>query len=121
MEPTPEILWKTEWIELPGPGVRMKFRRDTTGFYEREGVPGTRLVRDNILYRLEGNMLQLKFAHARLWMEVGIALAGGDATADARVGARQITLDFDPYAWLFEERKTSALVLHSDSGAALLG
>ena len=121
MELTTETLWKTEWIERPVAGVRMKFRRDGTGFYEREGAPGTRLTRDNLLFRLEGNVLHLKFAHARLWTEVGVTHSQGDALPGERFGEKQLTLDHDPYARVFEERKTPPLVLFSDSGAALLG
>jgi hypothetical protein len=121
MELTTEILWKTEWIELPKPGVRMKFRRDSTGFYEREGAISTQLTRDNYLYRLEGTVLHLKFSHAREWLQVGIKLEEGHALPGERFAERQITLDHDPYAWHFEERKTPPLRLASDAGAALLG
>lgn len=108
-------LIRFEWVEQPGPGVRMKLRRDGTGFYEREGE---RFVRDNLLYEVEETGLRLKFAHAREWTRVGARLAPG--SGKDRFGAWSLVLDRDPYVAVFEERTTGALALVSDVGAALL-
>lgn len=116
-----QTLTRFEWVQQPEPGVRMKFRKDGTGYYEREGAAGTRFTHDNLLYRLEEKTLHLKFAHARQWMQIGIEMAEGSANEQERLGRMTLTLAHDPYVALFEERLTQALVLLSDSGAALLG
>jgi len=121
MSTPPVPVTQYEWIEQPGLGVRLKFRKDTTGFYEREGAPGTRPVRDNFLYRVEGDRLALKFAHAREWTDVGVTFRAGPASAEARVGRWLLILEHDPYARLFEERESGPVNLVSDSGAALAG
>lgn len=114
-------LTQAEWVEHPGPGVRFKFRRDGSGFYEREGASAADFKRDNLLWKIDGDQLHLKFAHAREWTTVGAHLAPGDAPAASRLGRWTLVLANDPYAALFEERATPALTLISDSGAALAG
>jgi hypothetical protein len=119
MAASPETLVRYEWVEPTGSGVRFKFRREGTGFYEREGAPGTRLIRDNFLYKLEDSTLHLKFAHARQWTTVGVELSEGAAAAESRLGRFALALRHDPYARAIEDRPSAALSLVSDSGAAL--
>ncbi len=114
-----ETLTRYEWVDPAGPGVRLKFRKDGTGYYEREGAPGTRLLRDNFLFRLEGGTLHLKFAHAREWTTVGVELKEGTAAADSRLGRFTLALLHDPYAQAIEDRPSTTVSLVSDSGAAL--
>jgi hypothetical protein len=115
------LLTKFEWVEHPIARVRMKFRRDSTGFYEREASDTARFVRDNLLYRVEETVLHIKFARARGWTQVGIAWREGRVPPDARIGKWEILIERDPYAWMMEEHETPSLLLYSDSGAALLG
>jgi hypothetical protein len=114
-------LTQAEWVEHPGPGVRFKFRRNGTGFYEREGASPASFRRDNLLWKVEGEQLYLKFAHAREWTAVGAQLSPGDALPAPRFGKWMLVLAFDPYAAVFEERETAPLALVSDTGAALAG
>ncbi len=114
-------LLQFEWAQQPEPGVRMKFRRDGTGYYEREGGPGARLIHENLLHRLENGVLHLKFAHARSWTEVSATLQNGGGSPGDRLGLWELTLAQDAYALIFEERATPPLVLLSDRGAALAG
>ena len=118
MELTPELLIRHEWTDVSR-DVRMKFRRDGTGWYERESAPDRPFVHENLLWRIEGEVLQMKFAHARLWTEVPIAASEGVPSDDGRYGQRRLSLARDPYARTLEERQTPALLLESDRGAAL--
>jgi hypothetical protein len=115
------LLTQFDWTQLPGPGVRMKFRKDLSGFYEREGAPGSRLVRDTLLFKVEGDTLHLKFAHAREWTEVGMMIREGAPSADGRFSKHVLMLAHDPYVTVQDEPATGPLTLQSDSGAALLG
>lgn len=118
IEPLAPVLVRNEWVERPSEQRRLKFRRDGTGFYEREGQPGARLVHENFLYRVEGGTLHLKFAHAREWAPFAFDVKDGSA-ADSRFGKWEMSLERDPYAWILEEKMTGALELQSDAGAAL--
>jgi hypothetical protein len=113
------VLSQTEWIEQAASPRRLKFRRDSTGYYEREASPEGRFVQEKFLYRVEGGRLHLKFAHARSWTDTGATVHANDVAADVRVGAKTLTLERDPYAWGIEERPTGALALASDTGAML--
>jgi len=115
----PEILRRFEWIGTCSPVVRMLFRRDGTGWYERDAPPGTRPVHENLLWRAEEPRLAIKFSHARGWHEVAADLAAGPVAADGRTGAWRLVLAEDPYARVQEERATGELELLSDAGAAL--
>lgn len=119
MELTETGLVQTEWVEQVELARRFKFRRDSTGFFEREAAPGARFVHENFLWKLEGGRLHLKFAHARSWTDLAATLRAGTAPDDARVGVRELVLERDPYAWTMEERALGELVLASDRGAAL--
>lgn len=117
-------LTRAEWLSAPEgtePGddgaIRLVFRRDSTGYYERENGPGKRFVRENLLFRVEGRVLHLKFARARGWTEVEASFEMTDGASERFIG--RLVLARDPYAWLMEERATDALVLTGDRGAAL--
>ncbi len=118
MELTETVLCRTDWVERAEPFRRLKFRRDGTGYYEREALGEKRFVHENLLYRVDGERLHLKFAHARLWTEVSARLAPG-LEATQRLGERVLSLAQDPYASTLEETATAELTLESDSGAAL--
>lgn len=118
MELTPELLTRYEWTDA-SQVVRMKFRRDGTGWYERESAPDRPFVHENLLWRIEATSLHLKFAHARLWTEVSVTASEGELSEDGRFGLRRLHFARDPYAWTLEEHQTPALVLQSDRGAAL--
>lgn len=113
------FLIRNEWTDA-SLDVRMKFRQDQTGYYERELAADRPFVHENFLWQIEGEgTLRLKFAHARLWSEVDAATGEGVPTDDGRFGRWLLTLARDPYAWTLEERITGALVLRSDRGAPL--
>jgi hypothetical protein len=121
MEISVASLAQCEWVEPSGSGVRLKFRKDGTGYYEREGGPGARLVQDNLLFKTEEDTLHLKFAHARSWTAVAAELQEGSAPEGSRIGHWKLTLQHDPYVKVFDEKQSGALELVSDTGAALLG
>lgn len=113
------FLVRNEWTDS-NCDVRVKFRKDGTGFWERELADNRPFVHENFLWRVEGEFaLRLKFAHARLWTEVEAQTAEGTPTDDGRFGRWLLTLERDPYAWALEEVATEAFVLRSDRGAPL--
>lgn len=113
------FLVRNEWTD-GACDVRVKFRRDGTGYYEREMAVNRSFVHENFLWRVESpSTLHLKFAHARLWSEFQVKTSEGTPTDDARFGRWLLELERDPYAWTLEERATDALVLRSDRGAPL--
>lgn len=117
-------LRRAEWIRDAGegPALRMVFRPDGTGYYEREAAQMQRFVRERFLYRVEGPTLHLKFARAREWTEVGAALRAGPPAGGGeprRFGAQELTLTRDPYAWAMEDAPSGELRLLSDTGPAL--
>jgi len=113
-----ELLCRYEWTIAGPPPLRLFFRRDGTGFYERKEASG-RLVREKFLYRFDADRLELKFAHARDWTEVAASIRAGHAPAGERVGEHELVVARDPYAFKMEDRLTSELVFESDAGAAL--
>lgn len=114
------ILQRAEWVSAGPPPVRLIFRADGTGYYEWEGPPRTRPVKENFLFRLEDGALHLKFARAREWMQVATRLEEPGAPDD-RLGRYQLVLERDPHAWKMEERPTGELRLDSDTGPTLPG
>jgi hypothetical protein len=115
-----DTLARFDWISPSRPAVRMVFRRDGTGFYERDAGPGLRAVRENLLHRSEGaRLLRLKFARARGWIELEAELRAGAAEPGARLAQHLLFLAEDPYAATLGERLTGPLTLESDAGAAL--
>lgn len=113
-----DLLVKTDWTTADGV-IRMKFRRDGTGYFERDTGGGARLVHERLLWKIEGTALHLKFAHARFWTDVPMSTRAGTPSDDGRFGHQVLELGRDPYAWTLEEKQTGALVLLSDRGAAL--
>jgi hypothetical protein len=111
---TVEDLCEDEWV-VPGAQLRMLFRRDGSGFYERKD--GDRLRRENLIWKLDPG-LRIKFARARGWEEVPATVRAGKG-GGARVGQREMVLAFDPYAKAMEDRITGELVLQSDEGGEL--
>lgn len=118
MDLTPELLTRYEWTDASH-DVRMKFRRDGTGWYERESSSERPFVHENLLWRIEAGALHLKFAHARLWADVMATPGEGVVSDDGRFGHQRLTFARDPYAWTLEENHTPTLELQSDRGAAL--
>ena len=112
------ILVRTDWVDVSGV-VRMKFRRDGTGYYEREADENRRFVHENLLWKVENGMLHLKFARARLWTDVTAETRTGTPSEDGRLGENVLALGSDPYARAVEDTHTAPLVLSSDRGAAL--
>lgn len=118
MELTNELLTRNEWTD-EALEIRMRFRRDGTGWYEREATAGRPFLHENLLWRVEGESLHLKFAHARLWSDVAATASEGTPSQDGRFGQRRLVFARDPYAWTLEERLTPPLELLSDRGAGL--
>lgn len=116
MVPSVDELCRDEWVTPCVPEIRMRFRKDGTGYYDRK-EPG-RLVHEKLLYEL-GASLRLKLAHARGWIEVAATVRPGPALQGDRFAERELILSQDPYRRAVEDRPCDELVLQSDAGASL--
>lgn len=116
MNLTLDDLCRDEWIASGAPEIRLRLRKDGTGYYDRK-EPG-RLIHEKLLYKLEGS-LHLKLAHARGWVEVSAAVRPGPGKEGERFGQRELVLSQDPYAAAIEDRPSAELILQSDAGASL--
>lgn len=112
-------LVRYEWVDREDGSLRMRFRRDGTGYYQRDASAEGRAISERLLYRVDDDGLHLKFAHARLWVLVDASLVEGDAPQGARIGEFELVLPRDPYAHAVDDQITPPLVLKSDRGAAL--
>lgn len=116
---SPGFLTRNEWTDGDC-DVRMKFRRDGTGYYEREMKADRPFLHENFLWRVEGeSTLHLKFAHARSWATAQVRTSEGTPTNDGRFGRWLLAFERDPYAWTIDETLTGALLMRSDRGAPL--
>jgi hypothetical protein len=113
---TLEHLCRDEWTCAGPPEMRMRFRKDGSGYYDRK-EPG-KVIHEKMLFKVEG-ALKIKFAHARTWVEVEAAVRGGQAKAGERIGERELVLSQDPYAAAVEDRPSGERILLSDAGASL--
>jgi hypothetical protein len=116
MNPTLDELCRDEWIAAGPPEIRLRFRKDGSGYYDRKEQG--RLVHEKLLFKLEQS-LRLKLVHARSWVEVHVAVRAGRSAAGERIGQRELVLSEDPYSRAIEDRPSGGLVLLSDAGAAL--
>ncbi|MBI5547117.1 MAG: hypothetical protein HY901_24820 [Deltaproteobacteria bacterium] len=116
MELTLEDLCRDEWC-LPGSReIRMRFRKDGSGYYDRK-VPG-KLIHEKLLFKLE-DVLAIKFARAREWTHLAASVRPGRGQPGERIGQRELVLEDDPYAKAVEDQPSGELVLQSDAGACL--
>lgn len=111
-------LVRGEWVDASR-NVRMRFRPNGTGYYEREATEDAPFLHENLLWRVEDSQLHLKFAHARLWTQVGFTFETGAATDDGRYGPDCLHLERCAYTWAIEDRPTNELRLQHDRGAGL--
>ncbi|HEY3447641.1 MAG TPA: hypothetical protein VGK67_14900 [Myxococcales bacterium] len=117
MDLTIAALCEDEWTNRAEPEVRLRLRKDGTGYYNR-AVRG-RPVAEKLLYKHEGNVLQFKMAHARSWVSVVASVMEGDGKPGDRYGQRRLTLAKDPYSVAVEDQPGAELILSSDEGASL--
>ncbi len=113
---TLDELCRDEWTNAAVPEIRLRLRKDGTGYYDRR-EPG-KVLHEKLLFRLE-EVLHLKLAHARGWIEVAVRVEPGKVAAGERIGQRELMLSADPYAKAIEDRPSGELRLLSDAGAAL--
>jgi hypothetical protein len=112
-------LCKDEWTNQGSPEIRLRFRKDGSGYYDRK-EPG-KVIHEKLTYRLEGAVLKLKLAHAQSWTEAAASVRPGKGGKEDRYGQRELVLAKDPYQSAIEDRPSPELVLQSDAGASLPG
>ena len=118
MELTLEELCRDEWTNQGSPEIRLRFRKDGSGYYDRK-EPG-KVIHEKLAWRLEG-ALKLKLAHARTWTEVAASVRPGKGGQGERFGQRELVLSKDPYQSAIEDKPSGEVVLQSDAGASLPG
>lgn len=115
---TLEELCQDEWVTTQGArSIRLRFRKDGSGFYERKET-GKPVVVEKLLFKVEGN-LKIKLARARSWTEVQATVKAGSVAADARLGQHELVLSHDPYVVAIEDQQSGELHLVTDEGASL--
>lgn len=124
-DPSPqviEVLSKFEWVDKEDSSIRMRFRKnEASGYYEKKRAGG-KTTYETFLFKVrDGKLLLLKFSIARMWGEVELKLRDGTASSGGRIGAKELVLEKDPFAWIIDENDTGELVLRSDAGAGLPG
>ena len=119
----PQLLCAADWLDRGARRpVRYVFRKDGSGYCDREAGPGERPVFEKLLWKLapatgspepgiRSVELQLKFVHARLWTAVEARLVDGEPPG--------LVLARDPWAFTFLDATTTAQALVADTGAAL--
>ena len=111
-----EDLCRDEWTSPGPPEIRLRFRKDSSGYYDRKA--DGRIIHEKLLYKIEG-VLRIKFAHAREWTEVAAQVRPGKSQPGERIGQFELVLGNDPYSKGIEDLQSSELVLQSDAGASL--
>ncbi|MGC4119506.1 MAG: hypothetical protein QM765_34040 [Myxococcales bacterium] len=117
MDLTIAALCEDEWTNLGDPEIRLRFRKDGTGYYNRS-VQG-RPIAEKLIYKLEGRLVHFKLAHARGWVEIEASVKDGGGKPGERYGQRELSLAQDPFAVAVEDKPGAKLVLSSDEGASL--
>jgi hypothetical protein len=113
---TPEDLCRDEWVNAGLPEIRLRFRKDGSGYYDRKA--DGKIIHEKLLFRIDG-ALKIKFVHAREWTEVVAAVGPGKSQPGERVGERELVLSNDPYCKAIEDKPSPELRLMSDAGASL--
>ena len=119
----PEFLCRVDWLDTGAEHpIRYIFRKDGSGYCDREAGPGARPVFEKLLWKVspadagratEGVRsveLGLKFAHARGWLAVEARLTDEPLA---------LTLALDPWVLALEERRTAPQRLLADTGPSL--
>jgi hypothetical protein len=115
-----EQLCKVEWVDGPDAKLRMRFRKEGNGFYERSRTgSGKPNVNEGFIFKFDRDGLRMKFQRNPLWGTFKLVMK--DGTPDGRIGAKILSLEKDPYVTLVEDDRSAELVLKSDTGAALPG
>lgn len=111
-------LSRDEWCATAPRDIRLRLRKDGSGYYERKSPEG-KLTREKLMFKLEGDVLRIKLNRARQWVDVGAEVRQGPGGPTDRFGQRELVLDRDPYATAIEELPAAQLILKSDAGASL--
>ena len=115
---TIEDLCRDEWAAVSPKEIRLRLRKDGSGYYDRKDEGG-KVIHEKLMFKVEVGVLRIKFNRARLWVDVGGDVRPGPGGASDRLGQRELVLEKDPYSTAIEELKPSPLVLQSDAGASL--
>ena len=115
---TIEDLCRDEWAAAAPKEIRLRLRKDGTGYYDRK-EEGGRVIHEKLMFKVEVGVLRIKFNRARLWTDVGGEVRKGPGGPTDRLGQRELVLERDPYAAGIEELQPVPLVLQSDAGASL--
>jgi hypothetical protein len=113
---TLDELCHDEWITQGNPEIRLRFRRDGSGSYNRSDAG--KVTVEKLMFKLEDH-LDIKLARARSWVDVEATIRPGKAAAGERFGQRELVLGRDPYVVAIEDKQSGELVLLSDAGASL--
>jgi len=118
------LLCAVDWLDRSGAHpIRYVFRRDGSGYCDREAASGERPVFEKLLWKVAAAEparaatghrsveFQLKFAHVREWLGVEALLGDGPPPT--------LTFALDPWVLAVQERRTEAQRLIADTGPAL--